>query len=452
MKPRFNLILTLVCFGSLTLLQGQEKRHWVATWTTAQPLVRSLHVRSGAPPPAAGRSTPAPQPAATASGESGAAGRQGFGAQQAIAAEGFNNQTVRMIVRTSIGGSRVRVKLSNAFDSVPVAVGAAHIAIRSKDSEIAPGSDRALTFSGKPGCTVGPGMVILSDPVDLSIPKLGDVAVSLYFPGQTGPTTAHNGLHTTYVSKEGDFSGQPSIPDATATQSYYWLSSLDVLAGPDVSLVVAFGDSITESFRSTPDTNRSWPALLSARFASRKDTANLAVANMGMGGNRVLRDGTGASALARFDRDVLSQSGVKWLIVLEGINDIGRGATNAAEAVSAEDLIGAYKQIIEQAHTFGIKVIGGTLPPYEGANYARESGEAVREAVNTWIRTSGAYDGIIDFEAATRDRDDPKRRLRPEFDPGDHLHPNDAGYQAMADAVDLSLFSGSRAARKSSKR
>ena len=165
----------------------------------------------------------------------------------------------------------------------------------------------------------------------------------------------------------------------------------------------------------------------------------------------MLRDGTGASALARFDRDVLSQAGVKWLIVLEGINDIGRGATDAAEAVSADDLIAAYKQIIEQAHTFGIKVMGGTLPPYEGANYARESGEAVREAVNTWIRTSGAYDGVIDFEAATRDRDDPKR-LRPEFDPGDHLHPNDAGYQAMADAVNLALFSGSRAAPASGKR
>jgi lysophospholipase L1-like esterase len=406
MKLRFSLILILVCFGPLALLQGRQKEHWVATWTTAQPLLRSLHVRAGAPPPAA---------------------------------QGFTNRTVRMIVRTSIGGSRVRVKLSNAFDSQPVAVGAAHIAIRGKDSEIAPGSDRSLTFDGKPGCVIGPGMVILSDPVDLKIPQLGDIAVSLYFPGQTGPQTAHNGLHTTYVSKEGDFSGQPSIPDATTTQSYYWLAAIDVLAPPRVALVVALGDSITESFRSTPDTNRSWPALLSARFASNKKTANLAVGNMGMGGNRVLRDGTGASALARFDRDVLSQSGVKWLIVLEGINDIGRVGTNAAESPSAEDLIGAYKQIIERAHTFGIKVVGGTLPPYGGASSARASGEAVREAVNNWIRTSGAYDGVIDFEAATRDRDNPQR-LRPEFDPGDHLHLSDAGYKAMADAVDLSLF------------
>ncbi|MGB7719910.1 MAG: SGNH/GDSL hydrolase family protein [Bryobacteraceae bacterium] len=403
MKLRFNLILILVCFG-----QGHAKEHWVATWTTAQPLARYLHVRGGGPP---------------------------------RAAQGFGNQTVRMIVRTSIGGARVRIRLSNAFDSPPVAVGAAHIAIRSKDSEIVSGSDRPLAFDGKPGCTIGPGMVILSDPVDLSIPKLGDIAVSLYFPGQTGPPTAHNGLHTSYVSKEGDFTGQPSIPDATTTGMYYWLSGIDVLAPPRVSLVVALGDSITESFRSTPDTNRSWPSVLSARFLSNKKTANLAVGNMGMGGNRVLRDGTGASMLARFDHDVLSQPGVKWLIVLEGINDIGRVGTNAAEAPSAEDLIGGYKQIIERAHTFGIKVIGGTLPPYGGASSSRESGEAVREAVNNWIRTSGAYDGVVDFEAATRDRDNPKR-LRPEFDPGDHLHLSDAGYQAMADAVDLSLFGG----------
>jgi lysophospholipase L1-like esterase len=419
MKLRFSLIPILLCLGPL---QAQE--HWVATWTTAQPLARYLHVRGGPPP--GGRSTPAKAPPTV---------------------QEFSNQTVRMILRTSIGGARVRIKLSNALDSQPVVVGAAHIAIRSKDSEIVSGSDRTLAFGGKPGCTVGPGIVILSDAVDLKIPQLGDLAVSLYFPEPTGPPTSHGGLRTSYVSKEGDFSGQSSIPDATTTGMVYWLSGVDVLAPPEASLVVALGDSITESFRSTPDTNRSWPAVLAARFAANKSTANLAVGNMGMGGNRVLRDNTGASMLARFDREVLSQSGVKWVIVLEGINDIGRVGTIPAEAPTAEDLIGGYKQLIERAHTFGIKVIGGTLPPYGGASSSRESGEAVREAVNNWIRTGGAYDGVIDFEAATRDRDNPKR-LRPEYDPGDHLHLSDAGYQAMADAVDLSLFSG-RAARKS---
>ena len=423
MKLRFRLMVVLVCLGALTSLQGQGKEHWVATWTTAQPLARYLHVRGGPPP--GGRSTPAKAPPT---------------------AQGFSNQTVRMILRTSIGGARVRIKLSNALDSQPVVVGAAHIAIRSKDSEIVSGSDRVLAFGGKPGCTVGPGMVILSDQVDLKIPQLGDLAVSLYFPEPTGPPTSHGGLRTSYVSKEGDFSGQSSIPDATTTGMVYWLSGVDVLAAPEASLVVALGDSITESFRSTPDTNRSWPAVLAARFAANKGTANLAVGNMGMGGNRVLRDNTGASMLARFDREVLSQSGVKWVIVLEGINDIGRVGTIPAEAPTAEDLIGGYKQLIERAHTFGIKVIGGTLPPYGGASSSRESGEAVREAVNNWIRTSGAYDGVIDFEAATRDRDNPKQ-LRPEYDPGDHLHLSDAGYQAMADAVDLSLFSGKRGKR-----
>lgn len=349
------------------------------------------------------------------------------------------------MVRASIGGRRLRVKLSNAFGSAPLAVGAAHIALRSKDSEIVAGSDRALSFSGKPGCTIGPGMVMLSEPVDLSVPAGGDLAVSLYFASETGPPTTHaTALHTTYI-KEGDVTGQAAMPDAVTTQSYYWLAGVDIAAGSEAAVVVAFGDSITDGARSSPETNHSWPALLAARLAARKDTANIGVANMGIGGNRVLRDISGASALARFDRDVLSQSGVHWLMLMEGINDIGRGATVPAEAVTAAELTGAYQQIIERAHTHSIKVIGCTLTPYEGATYFRENGEAVRQAVNTWIRTSGAFDAVVDFEAATRDPNNPKR-LRAEFDPGDHLHPNDAGYQAMADAIDLSLFSGKRAA------
>jgi lysophospholipase L1-like esterase len=348
-----------------------------------------------------------------------------------------------MIARTSIGGRRLRVILSNAFGSEPLAVGAAHIAIRAKESEIVAGSDRALSFNGKPGCTVGPGMVILSDPVDLNVAPVTDLAVSLYFPGETGPPTSHGtGLHTTYV-KDGDVTGQAALADAVTTQSYYWLAGIDVVAPAGASLIVAFGDSITDGARSTPDTNHSWPALLAARLADRKTTANIAVGNMGIGGNRVLRDVTGVSALARFDRDVLSQPGVKWVMVLEGINDIGHGAVAPAEMVTADELIAGQKQLIERAHTHGIKAIGCTLTPFEGANYSREEGEAIREALNAWIRTSGAYDAVVDFEAATRDPNNPKR-IRADFDPGDHLHPNDAGYQAMANAVDLSLFGGKR--------
>jgi lysophospholipase L1-like esterase len=416
------MVLILAQFCGVVLLHAQpaNKEHWVATWTTAQLLAREQ---------------PAPQAAATPP------------RPQATGARGFNNQTVRMIVRTSIGGRRLRVKLASAFGSAPVAVGAAHIAIRAKESELAPGTDRALSFNGKPSCTIGPGMVILSDPVELNAPPLADLAVSLYFPGETGPPTTHaTGLHTTYVA-DGDLTGQTVLPAGATAQSYYWLAGIDVLAPADASLIVAFGDSITDGARSTPESNHAWPSLLAARLAAKKDTARFAVANMGIGGNRLLRDGTGASALARFDRDVLSQSGVKWVVVLEGINDIGREASVAAEAVTADELIGAYKQIIERAHTHGIKVAGATLTPYEGAGYSRETGEAVREAVNQWIRSSGACDAVVDFEAATRDSANPKH-IRADFDPGDHLHPNDAGYQAMADAFDLGIFTGKGKAKR----
>jgi lysophospholipase L1-like esterase len=425
MKLRLAAWLMLVQLSHFTCIQAQPRsqEHWVATWTTAELLVRT---------PA---TSPAAQPAAA----------------PPVGARGFSNQTVRMIVRTSIGGRRLRVSLSNAFGSQPLAVGAAHIAIRAKESESVAGSDRALSFNGKPGCTVGPGMVILSDPVDLNVAPVSDLAVSLYFPGETGPPTSHGtGLHTTYL-KDGDVVGEAAMADAQTTQSYYWLAAIDVLAPAAASLIVAYGDSITDGARSTPETNHSWPALLAARLAAQKATANIAVGNMGIGGNRVLRDGTGASALARFDRDVLSQAGVKWVMVLEGINDIGREATDPTQTVTADELIAGYMQIIERAHTHGIKAIGCTLTPYEGANYSREHGEAVREAVNTWIRTSGAYDAVVDFEASTRDPQNPKR-FRADFDPGDHLHPNDAGYQAMADAVDLSIFGGKRAASKPAKR
>jgi lysophospholipase L1-like esterase len=415
MKLRLTMLLALAPLGHFAMIEAQSRgaEHWVATWTTAQLLVR----------------TP---PAPTAAGAPPASAR------------GFNNQTVRMMVRASIGGRRVRVKISNAFGSVPLVLGTAHIAIRSKDSEIVPASDRALSFNGKPGCTIGPGIVILSDPVDFNFAPLADLAVSLYFPGETGPPTNHStALHTTYI-KQGDVTAEPALANATTTQAYYWLAGIDVAAPADAALIVAYGDSITDGARSTAETNHTWPALLAARLAAKKETADIGVANMGIGGNRVLRDQTGASALARFDRDVLSQSGVKWVMLLEGINDIGHAATAPEEAVTADELIGAYKQIIDEAHTHGIQAIGCTLTPYGGASYSRENGEAIREALNAWIRTGGAFDAVVDFEAATRDAADPKK-IRAEFDPGDHLHPNDAGYQAMADAIDLSIFSGKKA-------
>ncbi|MGO9256147.1 MAG: SGNH/GDSL hydrolase family protein [Bryobacteraceae bacterium] len=438
MKLVFTAVLILAqAGGGLLTAEARGEEHWVVTWATAELLARPPAPPAGGPlgpaaPPAQAAAQPANPPRPGPGGTPGGT---------PVGARGFHDQTARMMVRASIGGRRLRVKLENAFGSAPVDIGAAHIALRGKDSAIVEGSDRALAFDGKPGCTLGPGVVLLSDPVDLPVEPLADLAVSLYFPGDTGAPTNHaTALHTTYV-KEGNATDAAAIADAATTQSYYWLAGIDVEAPAAAGAIVAFGDSITDGARSTSETNHSWPALLAARLAAKKETAHIGVANQGIGGNRVLRDGTGASALARLDRDVFSQSGVKWLMVLEGINDIGHAATTPSENVTAEDLIAAHRQIVEQAHAHGIRVIGCTLTPYEGATYSRETGEAVREALNTWIRTGGAYDAVVDFEAATRDAQNPKR-IRSEFDPGDHLHPNDAGYQAMADSVDLSIFTG----------
>ncbi len=404
---RFRLKLLLLLAPVLVAAQD----HWVATWTTAQTLART------GPPPAQ-------------------------------APRGFSNQTIRMIARTSIPGSRVRVRLSNAFGMTPVKVGAAHVGLRAKESEIVAGSDRALTFDGKPGVTIGPGVMILSDPVDLNLPALADVAVSLYFPGDTGAPTNHaTGLHKTYISKAGDTTGAASMTDGTTTEQYYWLAGIDVMAPKKAMVIVAYGDSITDGARSTSETNHAWPALLAARLANGKKRAGMvAVANMGIGGNRVLRDGSGVSALGRLDRDVLTQPGVKWMMLMEGINDIGREARDATEATSAEELIAAYKQIVERAHAAGIQVVGCTLTPYEGAGYYLEKGEEIRSALNEFIRKSGVFDAVADFDAATRDPQNPKK-LRAEFDPGDHLHPNDKGYEAMANAIDLSIFAGKKKAK-----
>jgi len=356
-----------------------------------------------------------------------------------------------MIVRSSIGGRRARVQLSNAFGAGPLKLGGAHIALRDTESAIVAASDRALTFSGKASFNIPPGADILSDPVDLDVPKLGDLVVSVYVPGEAmAPTTHLTGLHTTYISKPGDFTKAVSIAEPATTQSWYWLSSVEVLAPADAALIVAFGDSITDGATSTPDTNSSWPSQLARNLAANKATANLAIVNHGISGNRLLADGAGVSALARFDRDVLSQPGVKWLIVLEGINDIGLGA-RAADPITADDLIAAHKQIIERAHLHGIKAIGGTPTAFSGAAYYSPEGEAIRQAVNQWIRTGNGYDAVIDFDAATRDTEDPKQ-IRAAYNIRDHLHPNDAGYKAMAEAVDLTLFTGKSVGAGSSGR
>jgi lysophospholipase L1-like esterase len=400
-------------FAAAQTTAGTE--HWVPTWTTALMQAPAVPVVSVGQPLTA--------------------------AQEAQ--NGFNKQTIRMIVPVSIGGRRVRVRLSNTHGSAPLTLGSAHLALHGQGSAVVPGSDRALAFGGRPGCIIAPGATAMSDPVDLEVPALSELAVSIYVPGATSAPTMHiAGLHTTYISKQGDSTGQPSIEDVVTTQSWYWISGVYVAAPANAAAVVGFGDSITDGARSTPDTNSSWPSRLAGRMLANPGTATVAVVNQGIGGNRILRDGTGVNALGRFDEDVLSLPGVKWVILLEGINDIGQGTGPAAvpaNSITAEDLIAAMGQFVEQAHLRGIRVMGGTLTPYAGAAYHSEKGEAIRETVNEWVLRKGSFDAVTDFAAATRDPEHPLQ-FRPAFDSGDHLHPNDAGYKAMADAIDVATF------------
>ena len=430
--------------------QQRDQSNWVPTWATSQQLIRIIPQGRGNTPatasPTGSTANPPTSPAAPPTATT-VASPSAPPPLPPLAT--LSNQTIRMVLRTSIGGKRARVKLANAFNGMPVEIGAAHIAIRATDSGIVAGSDRALTFSGRQSVKMTPGMVVISDPVDLSIAPLTDLAVSLYFPADTGTPTSHaTGLRPTYVSREGNFAASATIPDATSRMSYYWLAAVEVDAPTGTPLIVAFGDSITDGARSTPDTHNTWPAILATRLAADKATAHMAIVNQGIGGNRVLSDGTGlagVSALARLDRDVLSQPGIQWLMMLEGINDIGNATAQTASStgpITAEELIWGLQQVADRAHQRGIKVVGCTILPYEGAAYFRDEGETIRQKVNDWIRNSGVYDAVVDFDAATRDPANP-RRLRAEFDPGDHLHPNDAGYKAMAEAVDLRIFSPS---------
>jgi lysophospholipase L1-like esterase len=352
---------------------------------------------------------------------------------------GFTNQTVRMIVHTSVGGSQVRVRLSNAFSTDPLPIGAAHIALRTKDSATVPGSDHALTFAGSGSVAIPPGALVLSDPVAVSVPAMGDLAVSLFLPGPTGQATWHPAAHeTTYVSKPGDFTAQAEMPVDHTVASWFYLTDVEVATPKRTLAIVALGDSITDGTASVTGANHRWPNFLSQRLAQGR--MNLAVVDQGIGGNRVLHDLTGPNALARFDRDVLAQTGVGYVTVLLGINDIGRSTTGTPpQPVTADELIAGHKQLIERAHEAGLKIFGCTLTPYEGASYFSAEGETKREALNEFIRHGGAYDGEIDFDAATRDPNHPTKFLAL-YDSGDHLHPNDAGYQAMANAIDLSLF------------
>lgn len=354
------------------------------------------------------------------------------------------NSTYRNIVHVSLGGSAVRVQLTNEYGTAPLTVGAAHIALSAGGGAIQPTTDHALTFGGRPAVTIPAGALVVSDPVMMQAAPLSDLAVSIYLPEQRiNTTTCHPfGDSSNYILK-GDATAAPTADNSSPIYSWCFVKGVDVStrSADKAAAIVTFGDSITDGAASLRDANHRWPDILAARLQADKRTANLGVLNQGIGGNRILHDGAGQSALARFDRDVIAQSGVKYLIILEGINDIGNivRPREPGDVISAQDLIFGLSQLVTRAHQHGIKVFGATLTPYGGAGYSSPAGEEMLQTYNQWIRTSGVFDGVIDFDKATQDPAKPSMFL-PDYDSGDHLHPKDAGYKTMGESIDLSLF------------
>jgi lysophospholipase L1-like esterase len=365
-----------------------------------------------------------------------------------LAEGGFNVRmlsgvTLREIAHISVGGAQVRIRFSNAFGLDPLTISDAHVALSAGGGAIQPASDHALTFGGATSVNIPQGAEIFSDPVPLEVAPLSELAVSFYLPPQIMLAETYHGFadQDNYVAN-GDVASAQELPQATTIPSWYFFDGIDVPEVQGSFAIVALGDSITDGAHSTRNANLRWPDVLAGRLIKRPPILGIvSVLNEGIGGNRVLNETTGPSALSRIDSDVLAQSGVRYVIVLEGINDIGRLAHLATpwDEITAQQLEWGLKQIADAAHEHGIKAIGATLTPYGGANYYSEKGEQVREAVNDWIRTSGTFDGVADFDKATRDPQNPTR-FNPAYDSGDHLHPGDEGYKAMGAAIDLTLF------------
>ncbi len=405
-------------FAYLSQCQAQtDRNHWVSAWTT------SLFL-----------STPLP----------------GFPAESPI-----TDKTVRVVTRPTIGGKRLRVRLSNEFGTAPLTIAAAHIARTDHDSRIRPATDHALTFGGRPKITIPAGAPAFSDPVELEVRPFEEVSISLYVPGTVATVSSHpQSLHDSYFAGPGNMTAMQDLPNPETKRPVYFVSGIDIWAPYSTSTTVAFGDSITEGAAQKSGQYIDYPDQLAKRLAAQGETT-IAVVNQGIGGNRILHDVAGPGALSRFDRDVLSLPGTTNLIVLLGINDIGfprirmsgakageaKEGPFASQAVSADEMIVGLQQIIGRAHAHGIRVFGATLTPFEGTNSYDESGEAIRQAVNKWIRSNNAFDAIIDFDEAIRDPQHPAR-VRQEYDSGDHIHPSAAGYKAMADLIPLSLLGG----------
>ena len=348
--------------------------------------------------------------------------------------------TIREVVHVSIGGEKLRVRFSNLDGNSPLIIGVAEIAKTLHNSAIVPATARPLAFHGEPSVSIPAGALAISDPVSFSLLADSDLTVSFYVSGASDYVTEHQlaSASSYHVASNVVSNEDLNAPQIMTTWEY--LNGIDVLAPSKAAAIATIGDSITDGAYSTADANQRWPDELARRIQTNPKYKRLSVINEAISGNKILMDRAGPNALARFDRDILSQSGVKYLIVLEGINDIGHIQTDPSDTTTASDLIRGLDQMIVRAHTHGIVVIGGTLTPFRGFDrYFSEKTEAIRTTINQWIRTSGAFDAVIDFDAAIRDPNHPDTFL-PAYDHGDHLHPNDAGYKAMGDFIDLKLF------------
>ncbi|MGA2570052.1 MAG: SGNH/GDSL hydrolase family protein [Terracidiphilus sp.] len=368
--------------------------------------------------------------------------------QNALAADELRDATVLQIVHLSVGGSAMRVHLTNAFGTAELHFAAVHVAkpMTPRSSAIEAGSDRALTFAGKPDVTIPPGAEMVSDAIDMRVAALSDVAVTYHLDAPPAQETGHPGSRATTYYAHGDQVGAADLTDAKHVDHWYQLAEIDVRTAAGAGVVVALGDSITDGHGATTNGNDRWTDVLAARLQAKKKTRNIGVVNKGTGGNHLLTDGLGPNVLARFDRDVLAPAGVRWVIVFEGVNDLGGLARNGevppeAHQALVEHVIAAYEQIVERAHAHGLRVYGATITPYVGSDYYHPGplSEADRQAVNAWIRTEGHFDAVIDFDAVVRDPEHPDRLL-PAYDCGDHLHPGPAGYKAMGEAAAVGLL------------
>lgn len=407
---KFSLVLAIaVALSGAAALSQPAHSTWVASWGASQQI---------------------PEPSNT------------------LPADDMTDTTVRQVFHLSIGGSVLRVHLSNAFGIETLHIASVHIAhpVSPASSSIDAASDRPLTFSGNPDAIIPPGAELVSDPIDYPVAPLSDLAVTFYLQSAPARETSHPGSRATSYYVHGNLVSAPNLPSPKHVDHWYQVSEIDVQSDPDAATIVALGDSITDGHGATTNGNDRWTDVLATRLQSSPATRNIGVSNQGIGGNHLLTDGLGPNALARFDRDVLAPSGVRWLIVFEGVNDLG-GLARSGEVPPAEHsalvarVIQAYQQIIARAHAHGLHVFGATITPYVGSGYYHPGplSEADRQAVNQWVRTSGHFDAVIDFDAVVRDPQHPDRLL-PAYDCGDHLHPSPAGYKAMADSIPLTLF------------